>query len=169
MKEKKKESKCEAGQTQVRPLQAFDAESAKLDKAFSGRLVEVRAALKVAQPEMDRILKIGKGSWQRYESRGVKPGGEVIAKLAVLGFDANWILTGHGPPRLPEASTVGEERSDYRARTAIEPLFIRNAVKLVEKRLGADTDLEQKARLVAEVAADLQSMHDQEWAEQPEK
>jgi len=147
---------------------ASAAHSATLKTGISDRLVAIRAKLQKSQPEMDAALAIGKRSWQRYESGTNVPGGAVIAKLVDLGFDANWILSGEGP-QLRESPAVAEERGDYRARTAIEALFIRNAVKLVEKRLGADADVEQKARLVAEVAADLQSMHDQEWAEQPEK
>lgn len=167
MKQKQKESKREANQVQSQSLRTFDAESAKLDKAFSDRLVEIRATLKVAQPEMDRILKIGKGSWQRYESRGVKPGGEVIAKLAALGLDANWILTGRGSLYIPD-SGLQQSASDgqggysiYKVTGRIEPDIVRDAALVVERRL-ADQSPELRADTIVDLASTMQRQRDKD-------
>lgn len=67
--------------------------------ALSGRLKKARAILGKTQPEMDAALGIGIRSWQRYESGGQSPGYKVLAGLARLGFDINWILLGQGSPR----------------------------------------------------------------------
>lgn len=90
---------------------------------FRGRLKRVRDHLGQSQKGMDALLGIGKGSWQRYEL-GQTPGSQVIAALAGLGIDANWLLTGEGemlrgerpaPEAAPQAAPehmiqeVGEE------------------------------------------------------------
>jgi hypothetical protein len=57
---------------------------------------------------MDTLLDIGKGSWQRYESGGQTPGGNVIGTLARRGFNTNWILTGEGEMLLPANHAVNQ-------------------------------------------------------------
>jgi len=81
----------------------------------------------VSQREMGNILSISPGSWRVAENGSSVPGGQTLIRLAELGFDTNWILTGKGNMRLepeqtglPEklqapfktASKAGQERSE---------------------------------------------------------
>jgi hypothetical protein len=75
---------------------ASPEETVTLDSEFCSRLKRVREYFERPQKEMDSFLGIGKGSWQRYE-RGQTPGSQVVAGLAKLGINTNWLLTGEGP------------------------------------------------------------------------
>lgn len=76
---------------------ATDIGSATPDKGLRERLRIVREHLKQSQSDMDALLKIGKRSWQRYESGTNTPGSQVIQSLAGKGYSAHWLLTGEGP------------------------------------------------------------------------
>lgn len=125
-----------------------------LDTGFIDRIRAVRYQLRKTQPEMDQLLRIGKKSWQRYEN-GVKPGSLVIAKLVHLGFDANWVLTGHGASRLPR---VAENAADYVGKRlpSLDPALVKEVVAFVEKRLGATADPARKAELIVDMAIERQ-------------
>jgi len=72
---------------------------------------------------MDPLFGLGKRSWQRYESGKNVPGSKVIAELAQRGFDANWILTGKGEMRRPDAAEyVQNQSAGYVLRDAIDSL-----------------------------------------------
>ena len=95
---------------------------ATLNTGISDRLKSVRKAIGVSQKEMDPLLGLGKRSWQRYESDKNVPGSKVIAELARRGFDANWILTGQGEMRRPDAAEYTQNQSaGYVLRDAIDP------------------------------------------------
>lgn len=66
------------------------------NNGLMARLKEIRSHLGKSQNEMDPFLGLGKGSWQRYESVGQKPGSQVLEALVSKGFNANWILTKEG-------------------------------------------------------------------------
>ncbi len=70
-------------------------ESVTMDPQFFDRLKSVRRHLDQSQKQMDDLIGIGKGSWQRYE-RGQVPGGRVSTSLAKLGINLNWLMTGEG-------------------------------------------------------------------------
>lgn len=105
---------------------ASSEETVTLDSEFCVRLKRVREYFERPQKEMDPFLGIGKGSWQRYE-RGQTPGSQVIAGLAKLGINTNWLLTGEGP--MLAADLLGLHDADKRspafqdAITRIEALF----------------------------------------------
>lgn len=76
------------------------------------------------------------------------------------GVSAGW-LAGED---IDTSDRIHEPRVPYVVqRRGVDPVFIRNAVRIVERRLEQDMDLESKARVIADVAVDLQEMHDQEW------
>lgn len=83
--------------------------------------------MKLSQRELANILGISHGSWQVAEAGSSVPGGQTITKLAELGFDANWILTGKGAMRLAEieASSGAEaETPSNKASNVIDPLLL---------------------------------------------
>ncbi len=69
-------------------------ESEPLDLA--NRLKIVREKLKYSQREMSVAVDASLTSWQGYEAGKNIPGGNVLAALARMNFDVNWILTGEG-------------------------------------------------------------------------
>ncbi|MEE9357357.1 helix-turn-helix domain-containing protein [Candidatus Vondammii sp. HM_W22] len=116
---------------------ALDEESNTLNNGVFDRLKKLREHFGVSQAEMDGLLGIGKKSWQRYESGGHTPGSQVIAALARLDCNANWLLTGSGAmimaqqptpePEPPTERSSGEqkewERQAEKFRTASQVAF----------------------------------------------
>lgn len=85
----------------------------------------MRSILGKTQPEMDEALGISIKSWQRYESGGQSPGCKVLAGLAHLGFNINWILVGHGAPKgLPDVSSSSQ--------AGFSPEYIERIILVVE-------------------------------------
>jgi len=81
--------------TPGRPQKA--ARSARRDtRGIPQRLTQIRQSLCITQREMAGILGISARVWQFYESGRSIPGGLVIAELVNIGFNANWLLSGHG-------------------------------------------------------------------------
>ncbi|HAT50780.1 MAG: helix-turn-helix transcriptional regulator [Nitrospirae bacterium] len=60
------------------------------------RLLQVRKHLGETQRGVSQRLALGANSWQVYEQGKSEPGSDLLRKLANLGFDVNWILTGEG-------------------------------------------------------------------------
>jgi transcriptional regulator with XRE-family HTH domain len=79
------------------------------------RLLTLRAHLGVSQRRMSLATGGKPRSWQNYESNRSVPGGRVIAHLANLGFNTNWVLTGKGS--LLTAETPAEVADLRRLRT----------------------------------------------------
>ena len=70
------------------------------------RFALIRNSMGVSQREMSNILSISPGGWRVIEAGTSVPGGQTIARLVELGFNANWILTGQGDMRLAEDSIL---------------------------------------------------------------
>lgn len=100
----------------------------------------IREHLGKTQKEMDVLLKIGKGSWQRNESGGYLPGSTVIAALSEFGYDANWLLTGLG-----SMLGVREDRVSY-------------------ELLGNDDDNNKLSRLRSASDALMRILDDEEYS-----
>lgn len=60
------------------------------------RLRLVRRSLRKSQAAMAEMAGISTTGWQAYEHGKHIPGGDIIARLVVLGVDANWLLLGEG-------------------------------------------------------------------------
>lgn len=86
---------------------------------LGGRLKRARETLGYAQKGIAEAVGSKLRSWQDYEAGKKVPGSQVIAGLARLGINANWVLTGEGAmlqaERSPQAAPehmiqeVGEE------------------------------------------------------------
>jgi transcriptional regulator with XRE-family HTH domain len=85
---------------------------------ISERLKRVRQALGKTQGEIAEEVGAKQRSWQEYEAGQTTPGSQVIAGLARLGFDANWILTGIGQMRQPDMA-VADEAGEYTPRVKL--------------------------------------------------
>ena len=71
------------------------------------RLRQVREALSVTQKSMSLKLGFGASTWQKIERGENLPSGETLLKIAELGFNPGWILTGEGPMSLNKGTTLG--------------------------------------------------------------
>lgn len=114
---------------------------------ISERLKLIRDHLHETQKSMSKRFSLGENTWQTYELYGKPPKGETLAALAGLGFDINWLLTGHGHmmlsddgPRAPLA--------------AIDDRLVGEAVEFVERWLAED-GINFKARLKGKLVAAL--------------
>lgn len=75
-------------------------------EGLSGRLLQVRRNVQKSQHAMDRLLQLGPNAWQRYENGSQVPGGKVLAKIAAIGIDTHWLLTGEGQMLIERPATV---------------------------------------------------------------
>ena len=73
---------------------------------LANRLKNAREILGKTQKEMALIINVSLTAWQNYESGKQFPGGKVFEEFAKLGFDVNWLLTGDGPMRREENSSL---------------------------------------------------------------
>lgn len=71
--------------------------------SLKDRLSLLRQHLGLSQKAMAAELGIDEKTWQRGELGKTEPGAETLRRLADMGFDANWILTGAGSMRRGEA------------------------------------------------------------------
>lgn len=64
------------------------------------RMKIVRNKLGLTQKNVAEELGISHRTWQDYENGRNLPNGKVLEKLAVMGFNINWVLTGEGPKEI---------------------------------------------------------------------
>lgn len=69
--------------------------------SMADRLRHIRAEFGLSQREMAEKLGVGMSTYQSYETSRI-PKGQVFIRLAELGFDGNWLLTGEGRARRDE-------------------------------------------------------------------
>lgn len=90
------------------------------------RLKAVREELALTQRDLARSLKIGPNAWQIWESGKNIPTGENLLKIAELGFNPGWILTGKGAKRLADVDSVPQ--ADSEALEAVPSEFSKNSL-----------------------------------------
>lgn len=85
--------------------------------AIGDRLKKIRRESRLSQREFAREAGIAFRTWQTIETGGNVPSGETLLKLAALGWNPGWILTGAGAKRLPAPL----ERSAESGAAAVVP------------------------------------------------
>lgn len=83
-----------------------------MTSAVGARLAEMRTIMRLTQQEMADRLGVGLRTWQNIERGGNVPSGETLLKIAALGYNPGWILTGQGLMRLEPASEIGVFAAD---------------------------------------------------------
>lgn len=68
------------------------------DHSWNNRLREQRTALGLNQEQAGKAAGVSREMWSRYESGKSTVGMDVLARLAMVGFDVMYVLTGNAPP-----------------------------------------------------------------------
>ncbi len=66
-----------------------------------------------SQSKFAEVADIHKNTLGNYERGEREMGVTALARLVALGWNANWLLTGHGPQQLPSPLRVGEAQATY--------------------------------------------------------
>lgn len=101
-------------------------------QAIGARLARIRGQR--SQADFAPLIGIHKNTVGTYERGEREIGAEVLARLAELGWNPLWLLTGHGPERIPEGvergavvdraqALVGDEQADARVRAREDGYF----------------------------------------------
>lgn len=92
---------------------------------ISGRLKQIREALGHTQSSVAEAIGSKLRSWQQYEKGTSLPGSQVIAGLADLGVNANWVLTGKGEMLI----------ADIKGKTpdTLDEALLKNVIEAVEE------------------------------------
>ncbi len=77
------------------------------------RLKKAREMEKLSITEMAEYLGMSFPGYRDNENGKRTPKSSVIEGFVQMGFNANWILTGEGPMRLPDANQVNETTATY--------------------------------------------------------
>lgn len=81
---------------------------------IGSRLAEVRTFMRMTQQEIADRIGIGLRTWQNIERDENIPTGQTLLKIAELGFDPGWILTGNGFMEIEDSSRAGAFRAGGR-------------------------------------------------------
>lgn len=65
---------------------------------LADRIRLVRERMGKSQKDFAAVLDASFRAYQDYEAGKIVPGGRVLAAMARLGIDTNWLLNGDGPP-----------------------------------------------------------------------
>lgn len=83
------------------------------------RLEVVRRELGKTQKMMSSSLGLGASTWQRLEAGLNAPSGETLLKIAELGFNPGWVLTGQGERKLGETQRGLPDDKNLIARVSV--------------------------------------------------
>ncbi|TDT88064.1 hypothetical protein DFO45_4853 [Azorhizobium sp. AG788] len=119
------------------------------DADIGARFAQIRVDVGAATPKaMSDRLGIGENAWREYEKGKGTPSWATLQKLAALGYDLSWLMTGQGHMR----------RGDNAAMQSVEPEFMGRLVEAVaraHKELGINLPEVRLGHVSAEVLADV--------------
>lgn len=120
-------------------------------KALGERLKQIRASTKQADRAIE--LEIAHRTYAAYERGETEMGAEPLARLVQEGWNANWVLTGEGPERLPLSVSEPLEPAYLLGSQPLRQPELRLALQLVAEALGPmRATPDQHAELVILVA-----------------
>ncbi|MGY0427353.1 MAG: helix-turn-helix domain-containing protein [Polaribacter sp.] len=97
--------------------------------SFGKRLKKARQDKEISQSELGKIVDIHYTQIGRYESKGVKPSGEVLAKIAnALGVTSDFLMSGSNQEQA-EATLTDRELLNQFQRVEQLPQDKKNIVK----------------------------------------
>lgn len=113
----------------------------------SNRFRSLREKWCLSQTDMANRAGVTRNSWQRYE-KGELPNGETLLRLAELGGNVQWLLTGQGPMLVeavapPDAASIPDNGD---ARAVMSYLQAENARLTVALSQAQGALLAERAR-----------------------
>lgn len=129
--------------------------TAELESEGAGaRLRHIRSR----ESQVDFAIRhgIGHATYRNYESGFRHPSPEFLVSLIRSGWNANWVLTGEGPERLPAGGRVSEEPASYASSQELSEETLSIALELTEEVLhGKWLPKREYAQVVAGIYAML--------------
>lgn len=98
-------------------------------------MLAIRKLYGLSQKSMSRKLGLSANVWGNSEANSTVPSGDTLIKIADLGFNPTWILTGQGTMRLDEAQ--GSEAGAEVAEGAVDAQLFGRIVDLVTREAKA--------------------------------
>ncbi len=100
------------------------------------RIAQIRGILGLGIADFAELLGVHRNTYRSWEEGKTNVGIEAVMALSLKGWNANWILTGEGPERLPDPAHPRYRVADSGLMTPSQSL--------------ATTDLKQALRLASE-------------------
>ena len=114
------------------------------------RLRKSRKDLGKSQDEIAESCGVSREMWGKYERDLATPGGEVLTKAALAGFNVHYILTGEAPPQETHDEFVSRQQRINSTREFVRALPFKEGSKArITALLTGDT--RHDAALIAEV------------------
>jgi transcriptional regulator with XRE-family HTH domain len=113
------------------------------DDSWNERLREQRTALGFSQEQAGKAAGVSREMWSRYESGRATVGMDVLQRIAAVGFDVLYVLTGQSPLRAAEPSP---------------PAISRRGRTLLENYLACDEDGQKAIERMATLEAQSKSL-----------
>lgn len=112
--------------------------------SFGKRLKKARQNKEISQSELGKIVDIHYTQIGRYESKGVKPSGEVLAKIAnALGVTSDFLMSGSNQEQA-EATLTDRELLNQFQRVEQLPQDKKNIVKELLDSFLLKCDLQKR-------------------------
>lgn len=112
--------------------------------SFGKRLKKARQDKEISQSELGKIVDIHYTQIGRYESKGVKPSGEVLAKIAnALGVTSDFLMSGSNQEQA-EATLTDRELLNQFQRVEQLPQDKKNIVKELLDSFLLKCDLQKR-------------------------
>lgn len=116
---------------------------------LGNRMKKVRERLGYTQSGMSAAVGSKLRSWQEYERGSRAPGSAVIAGLARLGVNTNWLLTGEGSVLVGESGEVhdlGKRTDAFQAAASLDEFYMVPQYD-VEASAGGGSMVEREAEV----------------------
>lgn len=91
-----------------------------MDLNIASRLLKIRNTIALSQRAMAEKAGLSPRAWQAFENGTNVPSGQTLIKLAELGFNTDWILTGRGTMSFDDTETP--ESAELASDTLSNPL-----------------------------------------------
>ena len=127
-----------------------------MSENVGSRLKLARNSIGLSIRSMARTINVSMSTWQRIETTNDIPSGETLLKIAELGFNTHWILTGQGSMRLDAPlESADSERHAYATSDPELLARLNGVINKVYKDTEGRVSPEDMGRIAAEKYASI--------------